>query len=317
MRLAEVTDASAADFAAGTTDDGAYVARTLAGEVILRPRVAGEFTGTELPAGWSVTPVVDGGHAVVGDGMLALHGARLGCDPLLLSPRSIEVAAVFAARPDQHAGFGTDFVDVPWVMFSTKWGRRLYGRTHLLNVEDKKLPGDWLGSRHVFRIDWNVLDIVFSVDGERAAQILVPIPGYMRGLAANQRLGNTPLLVEWMRISPYAPAGRYTSRVFDAGTPVDWVTAAWCAEVPAGTTLAVAVRAGDTAEPGPAWSPWRAVEAPDAAVGLTSRYAQYRADLGTGDPSRTPVLRRVGLAYRPVSGSSGNSSGSGRATGFQ
>ena len=77
------------------------------------------------------------------------------------------------------------------------------------------------------------------------------------------------------------------------------------------------MRAGDTAEPGPAWSPWRTVEAPDAAVGLTSRYAQYRADLGTSDQSRTPVLRRVGLAYRPVSGSSGKSSGSGRATGFQ
>ena len=48
-------------------------------------------------------------------------------------------SAIFAARPDQHAGLGTNFVDVPWVMFSTKWGRRLYGRTHLLNVDDKKL----------------------------------------------------------------------------------------------------------------------------------------------------------------------------------
>ncbi|HEX3621333.1 MAG TPA: hypothetical protein VHT97_03360 [Acidimicrobiales bacterium] len=301
MPLAVVSDASADDFAAGTADAGAYVARSAAGEVVLRPKVAGEFTGDALPDGWSVTPWLEGGTGTLDGGKLVLDGARVGCDALLLSPCSIEIAAVFAARPDQHAGFGTNFVDVPWVMFSTKWGRRLYGRTHLLNLEDKKLSGDWLGAPHIFRIDWNVLDIIFSVDGARLAHFMVPVPGHMRGLAANQRLGGPPLRVEWIRISPYPPAGRFTSRVLDAGTGVEWTGAAWRTDTPEGTAVDLHVRTGDTPAPDDCtWSAWRRLPSCATPVGRTSRYAQYRADLTTADPSRTPVLRSVELRYRPA-----------------
>lgn len=296
---AEVHDGSADDFAAGSVDAGAYVARTAAGAVVLRPHVAAEFTGPSLPEGWEVTPWVDGGTGVLDGGMLVLDGARVGCGPLLLSPRSIEISATFAARPDQHAGFGTNFVDVPWVMFSTKWGRRLYARTHLLNIEDKRLTGDWFGAPHVFRIDWRILDIVFSVDGARQAHFMVPVPGHMRGLAGNQRLGGTPLQVEWMRISPYARAGRFTSRVLDAGQTVAWVAATWEVSTPEGTTLDAAVRTGGTPVPDATWSPWRPLAASGDPVGASSRYAQYRVDLATDDPSWTPVLRRMTLHHRP------------------
>lgn len=319
MRPSEVTDCSAADFSAGSVDDGAYIARTRTGEVLLRPKVAAEFTGDELPAGWSVIPWKEGGSATLGDGMISLDGARVGCDTLLPSPRALEMSAVFAARPDQHAGFGTNFDDVPWVMFSTKWGRRLYGRTHLLNVEDKKLPGQWFDGPHRYRIDWNVLDTVFSVDGMRVAQLLVPVPGYMRALAGNQRLGTEPLRVEWMRLSPYAPAGSFTSRVFDAGTVADWHELSWEAEVPDVTRLDLHVRAGDTAEPDASWSPWSPAARSGAAGGAGGRYLQYRADLATADPAWTPVLHRVRAAYSPVAGAgeSSSSSGSGSALGCQ
>jgi hypothetical protein len=315
-----MTDSSAADFSAGCTDDGAYIAQTLSGEVVLRPKLAAEFTGDDLPAGWSVTPWREGGTATVGDGMISLDGARLGCDPLLLSPRSLEISAVFAARPDQHAGFGTTFDDVPWVMFSTKWGRRLYGRTHLLNVEDKKLPGQWFDGPHRYRIDWNVLDIVFSADGERLAQILVPVPGYMRALAGNQRLGSEPLRIEWMRLSPYAPSGSFTSRIFDASTVVDWHELTWEAEAPAGARLDIHVRTGEVPDVDPTWSPWRPVARPGEVVGATARFLQYRADLATTDPAWTPVLRSVRVSYSAASGAGGfssRSSGSGNAFGCQ
>jgi hypothetical protein len=314
---ADVNDCSAADFAAGRADDGIHVSATQAGEVLLAPHLTAEFTGDELPAGWSVTPWVEGGRGTLGDGMLTLDGARVGCEPLLLSPRSLEVSALVAARPDQHVGFGTNFVDVPWAMFSTKWGRRLYGRTHLLSVEDTKLPGHWFGEPHRFRIDWNVLDVVFSVDGARMAQLLVPVPGHMRALAGNQRLGTEPLRVEWIRLSPYAPSGRFTSRVLDAGTVVDWHGASWDADVPAATSLALEVRTGDVGEPGATWSPWTSLLRPGDVVGATSRYLQYRAALATADPSWTPVLRRVRVAYSPAGGASSSSRGSGRALGCQ
>ncbi len=313
MSLAEVTDSSAADFAAGTHDAGAYVARTLAGEVVLTPKAAAEFTGDGLPEGWKVTAYLEGGRATIGDGMISLYGAWVGADALIPGPRSLEFSAVFAARPDQHAGFGNDFVEVPWVMVSTKWGRELYGRTNLLLVEDKKLPGDWFGEAHRYRIDWNVLDVAFSIDGQRVAQILVPLPAYMRTLAGNQRLGDDPLRVEWMRISPYAPAGSFTSRVLDAATPAQWQQVTWEADVPEKTSLALQVRAGDTSVPDGTWSEWTPVP-PSGEVcglgGLVGRRLQYRADLATDDPAWTPVLRAVRATYSPAGGSS-SSSGSG------
>lgn len=319
MSPAELTDGSAADFAAGCADAGARVAHTLAGEVILAPKLAGEFTGDRLPDGWTVTPWVEGGTGTLAGGMLNLDGAMVGCDPVLLSPRSLEFSAIFAARPDQHAGFGTNLVDVPWVMFSSKWGRRLYGRTHLLTVDDKKLPGTWFDAPHRFRIDWNILDIVFSVDGERLAQLMVPMPGHMRALAANQRLGTQPLRIEWMRVSPFPPSGRFTSRVLDAGAPARWQRAVWEAEVPAPTSLAMSVRTGDVARPGRSWSSWRRVRTSGDEVGGVSRYLQYRVDLATADPAWTPALRRVGVSYSgaDAAGVSSSSLVSGRSLGCQ
>ena len=318
MLPAEISDASADDFCAGSVDAGAYVARTGDGEVLLAPSGAGEFTGDDLPDGWTVTPWVEGGTGTLKDGMLHLDGARLGCDPLLHSPRCLEFSAVFASRPDQHVGFGTNFVDVPWVMFSTKWGRRLYGRTHLLNVEDKRLPRQWFDRPHRFRIDWNVLDIVFWIDGEALGRILVPVPGVMRPLAGNKRLGTEPLRVEWMRVSPYAPSGRFTSRVLDAGTAAEWGAATWEADLPQPTSLRMHVRTGDVPEPDGTWSGWRPVAAPGEVVGATARFLQYRADLATTDSAWTPVLRRVAVGYSATgAGDSSRSSGSGSALGFQ
>lgn len=315
---AELSDGSAADFAAGTTDAGAYVARSLAGEVILTPSVAGEFTGDTLPQGWTVEPWVEGGTGSLEDGMLVLDGAKVASASLVLSPRSLEMAAVFAARPDQLAGLGVDFVQEPWVMFSTKWGRRLYGRTHLLQIEDRKLSADCFGAPHVFRIDWNILDIVFSVDGARQAHLMIPVPGYMRALAANQRLGTEPLRIEWMRMSPYAREGRFTSRVLDAGTPSAWGPLTWDAAVPERTSVAVEVRTGDAARPGGEWSPWRPVARSGDPVGATARSLQYRATLATGDPSWTPALRQVRVAYSPAgAGSSSSSLGSTNVRGCQ
>ena len=315
MPPSELVDGSAADFAAGSTDAGAYVAHSLAGEVILAPSLAGEFTGDALPEGWAVEPWVEGGTGTLEGGMLVLDGAQVGCRPLVLSPRSLEFSAVFAARPDQLAGLGVDFVKEPWVMFSTKWGRRMYGRTHLLQIEDRKLSPDWFGAPHVFRIDWNVLDIIFSVDGARQAHLMIPVPGYMRALAANQRLGTEPLRIEWMRLSPYAPAGRFTSRVFDAGAPSAWHVS-WDAFVPERTKLTLEVRAGDVARPGASWSPWRPRARSGDPVGETSRYLQYRAHLTTADPSWTPALRQVRVAYS-AAGSSSSSLGATNVLGCQ
>ena len=114
-----------------------------------------------------------------------------------------------------------------------------------------------------------------------------------------------------MRLSPYAPSGRFTSRVLDAGAEVAWGDLSWEADVPDGTTLALDVRTGDVARPGRSWAPWRALARSGDEVGATARFLQYRAQLATADPSWTPALRRVTARYSAgVSSSSSFVSGS-------
>lgn len=301
MPLAEVSDASAADFAAGTAGAGVHVARAPCAEVLLAPELVGEFTGGDMPAGWSAVAYHDGGGAHLGPEGLTLDGARVGCDRIFRGPpRVVDLSATFAPRPDQHAGFGVDFVHVPWVMFSTKWGRRLYARTHHVLREDKPVPGAWFGGSHRYRIEWNLLDIVFSIDGERAAYLLVPVPGYMRALAGNQRLGGAPLRVEWMRVSPYAAAGTFTSRPIDAGAPVEWVDAVWQADMPPPTSLAVSIRTGEGDPGATRWSRWRRLARSGSEVGATARHIQYRVALATTADGATPALRRITFRHRPA-----------------
>lgn len=295
--MSQVGDTSAADFGSGSVDGGAFVARTDPAEVLLRPAEAAEFAGPDLPPGWFARPWADGGTVYFADGGLAIDGALVGSRTLISGGRSLEFAATFAERPDQHVGFGVDYVHTPWCMFSTKWGRRLYARTHFTVVEDKKLAGNWLGSAHRYLIDWRFLYVDFAVDGARAAHLLVPMPPSMRPLAGNARLGGAPLVLHWARMSPYRPAGCFTSPVLDPGTAVAWTEASWVADEPDGTSVTLEWRSGDRPAPDHSWSAWAPLRA-GVALGRTSRYAQYRAALTTTDTATTPVLRAVSLGYR-------------------
>lgn len=287
-------DTSVADFAAGTGDAGLYLFRSRS-EVVLTPHVVGEFDQDRLPAGWTLEAANGDTAATLGGGCLALQEGGVYGPGLLSNDRAVEFSATFAARPGQHAGLGIDFVAVPWISFSTKFGNALYARTNFYLPEDERLPGDLLGSRHRFRIDWNVLDMRFSVSGQRLAHLLVPMPGFMRLGAACTRRADPPLTVEWMLATPYRPRGELTSRVFDAGRPVVWGGCDWDADQPPGTEVALAVRAGDNPRPEAGWTGWVTVRDGGHRLGLRGRYAQYRARLQTADPRATPALRSVTL----------------------
>lgn len=286
-----ISDSTPADFSRGSAGRGVYVS-TADAEVLLSPTTVAEFSADSLPEGWFGRPWVEGGGMTQENGGLRLDGGLAGYESLVRGGRSLEFEATFASRPDQHAGFGIDYEHVPWAMFSTKWGRRLYARTHFTLAEDKKLSGDWLDAPHRFRIDWRYLDMWFSVDGNRVAHLLVPMPPMMRPLAGNKRVGGPPLEVAWMRMSPYATAGRFTSRIMDAGRRVRWARLAWEADVPDGTSVTVQARSGNTPAPGPGWSSWGPLTA-----GSPGRYLQYRCNMETADPSWSPVVRKVEAAY--------------------
>lgn len=95
-------------------------------------------------------------------------------------------------------------------------------------------------------------------------------------------------------------AGAYVSTVRDAETVATWGTVRWRASTPAGTSVRLFTRTGNTAEPNDTWSPWSDGYADPAGSQVTSpkaRYLQWRAELNGSDVS--PVLFSVTTAYLP------------------
>src|SRR6185503_9794523 len=162
---------------------------------------------------------------------------------------------------------------------------------------DTPLAGSLLGSPHRFRIDWTPTAFAYSVDGNVVATHAIAIAGPLRPLASDFAVGTGSVSIDWIRMSPYAAAGTFVSRVFDATQAVDWGGLSWTTETPAGTSVAFFARHGDTPVPDASWSAFAPVAQPGGAIGGRTRYAQYRADLASTDPAVTPVIDDVTVGY--------------------
>ena len=294
------TDTTVADFSAGTPDAGVTVVETADGELILTPTAGSEFSGSTLPAGWETTLWDASGSATVGSGRLTLDAARAGTSALYGPGRSLEFVATFGAQAYEHVGFGVDYNDTPyWAMFSTfNGGGGLYARTNNNgSTVDTLIPGSLIGSSHRYRIDWLADSVVFSVDGTVVHTQPAAIAAQMRPLASDYLSGAPALSVDWLRLSPYTSPGSFLSRIFDAGSSVSWGAFSWNGQTPAGSTLRLYVRTGDTPTPDGSWSAFTELPSSGASVARSSRYLQYRADLATSDPAQTPVLESVSATY--------------------
>jgi hypothetical protein len=223
-----------------------------------------------------------------------VNGARAGTVALFGPGRSLEFVATFSGDANQHIGFGVDFNNTPWAMFSTRNGGSLYARTNNANTQ---LGSSWLGTPHRYRIDWNASNVVYSIDGTAVATHSTTVTSSMRPLASDFTVGGGGVVVDWLRMTPYAAAATFLSRVFDAGGAVTWGTAVWTREVPTGTSLVLSVRQGNTATPDGTWTPFATLTDSGVTLGGSSRYLQYRAQLATTVPGQTPVLRDITIGY--------------------
>src|SRR5262249_13290360 len=233
-------DTASADFAAGQLLGGTYISQSDDGELILSPTVASEFTGPSLPAGWIEVPWSLEGYSTMGDGMLLVDGARVascnvdGNGACLPETTLTHPAATFTAPPTlefvancsgdrfQHAGLGQTFSSSsePWAIFSTMTGGLLFARTNTgTAVVDTGLGSGLLGEFHRYKIAWKADRVEYSVDGALVATHQVQVAGPMRPVAASDfnPFGGT-VFVDWMRMSPYAGAGTFQSRIFDAAS---------------------------------------------------------------------------------------------------
>ncbi|HEY6865928.1 MAG TPA: DUF4082 domain-containing protein, partial [Candidatus Eisenbacteria bacterium] len=260
-------DKTAAQFAAGDTTGGSYVAQPGNGELTLKPAAGTEFSGPGLDPGWQALVWSPPGGATVSGGTVTLNGARIDPEPFTpVDPGHVlEFVATFQNVANQHIGFGSGghnppneiFNSVPWAIFSTSAGGHLYARAY---PTDHVLPDlvhgtPVLGVPHLYRIEWLTNIVRFSIDGAVVDTIPGAVAGPMRPAAGDYFYDATSLAVDWMRMTPYVTTGTFTSRVFDALASTDWGVASWSADLPAGASAAMSVRQGSATPPDASWSP--------------------------------------------------------------
>jgi outer membrane protein assembly factor BamB len=101
----------------------------------------------------------------------------------------------------------------------------------------------------------------------------------------------------------YHPTGTLVSEVMDAKVISKWGAIRWKGEMPSSTTMSIAVRSGNVAEPDETWSAWSDEETdPRQAVAKASpgRYLQYRVTMRTSETGVSPVFRGIEVRYQQV-----------------
>jgi hypothetical protein len=218
-----LTDTTVVDFDAGTPG-ACYVAETTNGEVLLPPTVGAEFSGATLPPGW-VTHPWTGGTATVAGGKITVSGA-VSYDSTPYAPgRSLEFVATFdiastsplQAYSLQTIGLGaTDppFDGLPLIAVATlnQTSPPSQGFLNALvwetaqGFENLHLID---GQPHTYRIDWGATSASFWVDGTLVHTLPHTIGASMQ--PAISSFDNFPLVVDWMRMTPYGSSCTFES----------------------------------------------------------------------------------------------------------
>jgi len=177
------------------------------------PGLSEDFPGAALPAGWSQYPWQAGGAATVSGGALRVEGSRANPEPYAAGAgRSMEFVATFATTPYQAAGLGAGNQAPPnevfglqqYAVFSTGGTGQLITRVYESNAPtDYTIPGNWTGAAHRYRIDWNPGTVTFSIDGAAVHTEALNFNGTMRPAFSDYTIDGTPLVVDWVRVSPY------------------------------------------------------------------------------------------------------------------
>ncbi len=289
---AGVADTTAASLRVGSRDPGAHVASRKGGEVQLAADDESDFDVPELPPGWATEPE-DGGRTVVYAGRMTVDGTRVLAPPRS-GPRALEVDATFTGD-GQLVALATG-VGGPGAAVRSRDGR-LFASVGAGNAAQTPLDPALLRSPHRYRIDWDGTTAVVSVDGKPVAQGALRAQLPLRPVVRDTAKDGAGLTLSWLQGSAFRPASTFVSRVLDAQQLVTWDRATWRADLPPGTSVRVGVRTGVRRTPDATWSGWTTLSGPGARVVGEGRYLQYRLELTTTDPSRTPVVRSFGVTH--------------------
>jgi hypothetical protein len=208
----------------------------------------------------------------------------------------VEGSIAFGAATYQHFGIVTNFGDAAgnyWAIFSTAGTTNtLFARVDANGTTQDVNLGPLPSGFHDYLIHPVTGGFQFLVDGVLQTTISISFPSGLAvkiGLSAFSGSPQPALQADWVRVDNYPASGTFTSAVFDAGHLASWGVASWTATVPAGTTLTVLARTGNTATPDTTWTGWTTLTS-GGTVGTSGRYIQYEVKLTTTDPTVTPTL---------------------------
>jgi hypothetical protein len=300
-------DIISGQFGAGSPDAGVTVSGLAGGELILSPTVEAEFSSNSLPAAWTTGDWTGGAVTVSGgalhvDGAIA-HAPGSGAPSAGAPLRSLSFVATFGAATFQNAGFGQDLnlTSEQWALFGTANSTgTVFARTNTGSGSSDVAVGT-TGAAHLYRIDWTASAINYYIDGTLVYTASAAISAAMAPLVSDYSAGGPDLSVNWLRLSPYASIGTFTSRVFDAIGPVTWGTLNVNSDIPAGTNATFETRSGYSATPDASWSAWAALGAGQAIASPSGRYIQYQVTLSSVDPGLTPTIYSVSLGNELLS----------------
>ncbi|WP_295692961.1 fibronectin type III domain-containing protein, partial [Lapillicoccus sp.] len=273
-----VTQTTAADFGSGTLT-GSYISQNSDGEVTQAPTLGVEFDGTTLPTGWTSTVIATGGTTGVSGGKATLSGTRIFSTATAASPKSLEVSAVMPKNG--RVGFGNSSQSVYAALSTNSQGQVVaLARDGLFSNSATVISGVNAALPHRYRVDWvSTTQVAFSIDGVQVSTATFWRSSSLVVVLQDSTTDATPLVVDWLRVSPFAASGTYQSAVVDAGATVGWDTLAFTGTLPAGTTRTIQVRSGDTptpTSPGTPWTGWTTVASSGASIARSSRYLQYQ-----------------------------------------
>jgi hypothetical protein len=290
-----------ADLAAGTLAPGADLSETTDGEITLAPSQGSEFFGASLPAGWTGTVLAAGGAATVANGRLGINGAVLTAPTMVAVGQTLEFNATFSA-PNQSIGFGTtDALVSPMAMFIVR-GSDLYARTiqGARTMETLMAGINWLNIPHRYQITTTAQNANYYVDGTLMISHTSMAWGTatMRPVVIDSTVGDGALAVDWMRLTPYALSGTYTSAMFDAGATVLWQKLTSTSTIPSGSTSTITYRSGNTPTPDDGtWTAFTALGTGGVLSG-SSRYVQFRIQMTSTTGAKAPVIQDVTVQFK-------------------
>jgi hypothetical protein len=306
-----VQDNVVADFNLGTSDANTIVLGLEGGEVSLKPAVLEEFTVPSLPVGWSGGTWNSGGGTTFTNGQITVNGTNIYTNSSFEAGTTLEFAATFTQGNFQNIGFsGNGQFNDPWVVIgrgNIGGDNGLYARGS--SGEAVLLGSNLLNTLHRYKIQWNSNgSFQFYVDNA-----LINAAGFTQTVGGTTmiiQISDFPvdganLSVDWISSTPFAGSGTFTSRIFDASTAKNWLQANWTAETPAGTTLQIFQRQGNTTTPDGTWTSFTAITN-GANVGGTSRYIQYQMNLATSNTTVSPVFKDITIACENPSNTTPN-----------